>query len=303
MSILIQLLAAGVVDAEGQPLSGGHVYIYSSGTTEKADVYKDPDLEELEQNPLTLDDAGKAQIYVNEAVRVLIKDSEYETVSDIQEVGGILPGEEPEPSDIVATQLVPIGSIIPFYDFNGALSFDTDYWAYCDGSTATIADSARTLPDLSGRYLVGFGSDGGGDNDDATWATTAVGNAGHIIDLSHTHDVDVTSFTSGAGSSHTHSVANLFAKIGPETGGTTRITVGYSGDTFTGTDRWATGGIGMDTTNAASSDAIEIGGTLASESAHTHSINPPNTTSDSQLSATQSIQPRSVRVRFLMRIK
>jgi hypothetical protein len=44
-------------------------------------------------------------------------------------------------------------------------------------------------------------------------------------------------------------------------------------------------------------------GSTDSESSHTHSVNPPSTASGTALSTTQDIQPRSVRVRFAMRIK
>jgi len=58
-----------------------------------------------------------------------------------------------------ASSIPPIGSIIPFYDFNGLVSFDTGVWAYCDGSVLVDGASplnGQTLPDLSNRYLVGF---------------------------------------------------------------------------------------------------------------------------------------------------
>lgn len=57
--------------------------------------------------------------------------------------------------------LPPIGSIIPFYDFNGALTFDTDFYHYADGTKGvTVGGVSRDLPDLSGRFLVGFGTVG-----------------------------------------------------------------------------------------------------------------------------------------------
>jgi len=91
--------------------------------------------------------------------------------------------------------LVPIGSIIPFYDFNGALTFNSSYWCYVDGTTQTIGGVSRVLPDLSNRYLVGFGTEAGGDIGTAAWATAAVGNANHTNTISsadlptHTHDI------------------------------------------------------------------------------------------------------------------
>lgn len=157
--------------------------------------------------------------------------------------------------------LVPIGTIIWFYDFNAALSFDTDYWAYCDGSSKTVSGiGSQTLPDLSNRYLVGFGTEGGTDIDSASWATAAVGNASHQIDIAHTHSI---SFTSGAGSAHSHSI-------------------GISAYAPTGGGGPAIGSLGTN-----------------NESSHTHAV---SGTSASSGSATQSIQPRSIRARALMRI-
>lgn len=106
----------------------------------------------------------------------------------------------------------PVGTIIPFYDFGGALKYDSKYWALCNGSTgvkiAGIADP-QTLPDLSNRYLVGFGTEGGGDIGTAPFDTPAVGNASHQINLQHSHTVDPHSHStpdhSHSLSDHTHS--------------------------------------------------------------------------------------------------
>jgi hypothetical protein len=54
--------------------------------------------------------------------------------------------------------LVPTGTILPFYDYNGALTFNAALYKYCDGQTQTVGGSLRVLPDLSNRYLVGFGT-------------------------------------------------------------------------------------------------------------------------------------------------
>ena len=187
--------------------------------------------------------------------------------------------------------LAPIGSIIPFYDFDGDATFDTDYWVYCDGSAATLGGGigAKTLPDLSNRYLVGFGTEGGGDIDSAAWATAAVGNASHQVDVSHTH----------TGPSHTHGAGTLKFQIASSdatkvywynsAGDSDYIAVTQSVHgtgsaplakwTWTNGESWYTGG--------ASTGATGADGTGATSS---------------ELSATQSIQPRSVRVRYIMRI-
>lgn len=87
----------------------------------------------------------------------------------------------------------PVGSIIPFYDFNGVAQFDTNIWNYCDGSVINSPGSildGQTLPDLSGRYICGFGTDGGGNIDTAPWDVAPVGNAGSTVNLQHSHTVN-----------------------------------------------------------------------------------------------------------------
>lgn len=162
-----------------------------------------------------------------------------------------------EPS-IPTASSVPIGSIIPFYDFNGALTFDTDYWAYCNGQTKTIGGSSRTLPDLSNRYLVGFGTEGGADIGSASWSTTVVGNASHQTSIAHNH---IWLKANGFGIAQTY-----------KTNGTTEFDV----------QEQALGGGASKAVRSFSlteSQYTNLGG-----------------------SATQSVQPRSISVRFIMRI-
>lgn len=252
--------------------------------------------------------------------------------------------------------IVPLGSIIPFYDFNGALAFNTDKWAYCNGQSKTITGiGAQTLPDLSGRYLVGFGTDGGANIHSAAWDTAAVGNAGHTVNIahthgvgsfagpshthtgpshthtgpSHTHSVDIASFTSGSDGTHTHNAGSLAAKFGQTSAyGEPKYLALDTSQTFTATRYWGSPGTGTSTQSGVYPTALM--GATASGGAHTHAVNPPATTSAaggtgatgaggtgatgasgtgaitgssaSALSSAQSIQPRSIRVRYLMRI-
>lgn len=271
---------------------------------------------------------------------------------------------------------VPIGGIIPFYDFNGALTKPTNF-SFCDGSSVTVTGiGVQTLPDLSNRYLVGFGTEGGGDIDTAAWATSAVGNASHQVNLqhshtvnshthdlanhthtggAHTHSVDIASFTSGAGSAHSHTIGShthttpdhthdgtgLYAlctlndSSGSDSDGLFMQTMAVSSwNSNRGDDVGGSNAPGTSYENAvvvAGTTALDGAGTTGAgsgstgnESSHTHSIDPPSTSSssagavatggpstntsgatapgtDNQLSTTQSIQPRSIRVRFIMR--
>lgn len=119
--------------------------------------------------------------------------------------------------------IVPIGTILPFYDYNGTLTFNAAKYAYCDGSIVNFAGiGPQTTPDLSGRYLIGFGTVGGGNIDTDPWATAAVGNAGWTINIqhshtanAHTHGMQDHTHAAGtfAGPSHVHGVTELVAAI------------------------------------------------------------------------------------------
>lgn len=183
----------------------------------------------------------------------------------------------------VENSLVPIGSIIPFYDFNGDLTFNSTYWVYCDGSSATIGGSSRTTPDLSNRYLVGFGTEGGGDIDTASWATAVVGEADHEIDISHTH----------TGPAHQHESLD-----GYDVGGGVFALAGPGGQQSLGNTTRSNFLRGVATMTWYSSTSVGVTGlqTLLTSSSGTGATS-------SSLSATQSIQPRSIRVRYIMRAK
>lgn len=219
----------------------------------------------------------------------------------------------------VSLSVVPVGTILPFYDFNALVAFDGNLFKYCDGSGIVDADSplnGQTLPDLSRRYLVGFGTDGGGNIDTDGWDTAPVGNINHLINLQHSHTVD----------SHTHSLSN-HTHTGPLHNHTIQDDGAHSHGGFT--EPIGTGG-GRDYTTEGSG-ILEMLNTADQQGQHQHPITaasdhdhggatssngtgatgvPSTNTSgsaspgtDNQLSAAQSIQPRSIRVRFIMRYK
>ena len=141
---------------------------------------------------------------------------------------------------------VPIGTILPFYDYNNQLTFNVLQWHYCDGSIQNVGSiGPQTLPDLSGRYLVGFGTIGGGDIGTAPFNTAPVGVTTSTLDLQHNH----------TGPSHTHNIS-AHDHTGPSH--THTFTTDASG---TG----ATGGPSVDATDNSG------GSTTGSESSHTHS--------------------------------
>lgn len=301
---LIEILASGMIDASGDPLDSGVAYVYQVGTTTKLTVYSDKDMTQPVSNPITLDAAGRAEVYVGQACRLVVEDSSGNAIDDIASVGTATSSSTSSSATTATSdQIPPIGSIIPFYDFDGALTFDTDYWAYCDGSAATVNGVARNTPDLSNRYLVGFGTEGGNDIDSAAWATAVVGNSGHTTDSSHVHSGPSHTHT---GPSHTHNVAEYY-----ESGSTKHVKF-YKG-TYGGGTYYRHGytAINMDNTGSTygrlgntTVGSISNGDDFISSASGTGATGASGTgDTGSGGSATLDIQPRSIRVRFIMRLQ
>ena len=252
-------------------------------------------------------------------------------------IGSLSPVPPPE---------LPIGSIIPFYD------------------------GLQALPDLSNRYLVGFGSEGGNDLDSAVFSSAPVGIPFHEIDLSHAHTVNphvhnIADHSHSIGShvhtinahshtvnAHSHSITSQVVSVlsagshshgGRNSGMTTSPgsdeqswNYRVKDDNGGWVNRSSGNHIGVD---GGGNDEGQHGHTISADGVHNHSTQTHNhggatgntspgtntvglTTNgasgstdtvalatdaaspatDVQLSALQSIQPRSIRVRFLMRI-
>jgi len=259
--------------------------------------------------------------------------------------------------------LVPIGTIVPIYDFGGALTFDSDYYAYCNGQSKTIGGVSRTLPDLSNRYIVGFGTEGGADIGSAAWAIGAVGAASHKVDLRHVHantvgasdlslgttnktSTDPTPDDTGSASttytgneaSHTHSTPNhrhnieySTVRVAASSGGA--ATPIYSADSDGAMIGASVTGPSIDTVRRHTNRTVSSGASTSGAGsthkhtlAHTHNIDHTHSTNithshthgSAQHSITNvnptatgvvadwsavSIQPRSIRCRYIMRIK
>lgn len=211
--------------------------------------------------------------------------------------GPFVLGTAPVFSD--APQLVPIGAIIPFYDFDGAATFDPIYWSYCDGSAIASPTSplfGQLTPDLSGRHLVGFGTDGGGDIASDAWATAAVGNSGNTINIQHSH----------TGGAHTHGGGTLRFQ--------TMIMSGFGGAPATSGSGYDINGISKSLFSSAQI-SYQAGATIARSTTWANAPEQFYTGASSGVSAsggavstgaalsiTQSIQPISIRVRFIIRV-
>lgn len=62
-------------DSNGDPLSGGKVYSYEAGTSTPKDTYTDSSATTPNANPVILDSAGRAAIWLNGAYKITVTDS------------------------------------------------------------------------------------------------------------------------------------------------------------------------------------------------------------------------------------
>lgn len=211
--------------------------------------------------------------------------------------------------------VTPVGSILAFYDFNGVATFDLTIWNYCDGSVINSPGSpidGQTLPDLSGRYIVGFGTDGGGDIGTAPFATAPVGSANSVLDLTHTHTVNAHSHTVN---NHSHTIGNDGIHAHTGLTGVISDNTGFAGATQAIVDD--DGVVKTDHHFAIDANVNNFEGQhrhiISNDGTHDHSgatgLTNPGTSATALVTnnpapslAAIDIRPRSIRVRFIMKI-
>lgn len=194
---------------------------------------------------------------------------------------------------------IPIGAIIAWNDFNGLLALDANF-RYCDGSVINAPGSpidSQTTDDLSGAYIVGYGTLGAGDIGTAPYDATPTGNANHQINLTHTHTISgaaidgLLSTANGLTSSiNTGTMSNDDSSIAAD------VYYVRDNDGVTKNDHHFAIDPGI---NDREGQHIHDMPSLS----HNHTISGSGSTNTgSGLSSTQSIQPRSQRYRMIIRV-
>lgn len=74
-------------DNNGNPLSGGKLYSYVTGTTTPKSTYSDYDLQTANANPTILNSRGEATIYLEGATKLVLKDSNNVTIWTFDNIG------------------------------------------------------------------------------------------------------------------------------------------------------------------------------------------------------------------------
>jgi hypothetical protein len=80
-----------VVDANGDPVTGGKLYTYEKGTTTDKATYSDYDLQTAHANPIVLDSLGEKEIHGSGYYKLVLKDSDD---TEIWTIDNFLAGEE-----------------------------------------------------------------------------------------------------------------------------------------------------------------------------------------------------------------
>lgn len=83
----IPFVKARFFDRCGKPLAGGKVYTYEANTTTAKTTYKDPYGLTPNTNPIVLDAAGEADIYLDGTYRIRITDRNDVLVNDVAKIG------------------------------------------------------------------------------------------------------------------------------------------------------------------------------------------------------------------------
>lgn len=84
---LINILAVGVTDDDGEVLENGSVAFYDAGTTNPLTAYQDFELTEPHPNPATLDEAGRLIAYIDGKFKMIISDSSGNIIRTIDNLG------------------------------------------------------------------------------------------------------------------------------------------------------------------------------------------------------------------------
>ena len=133
------------IDANGNPISGGKLYAYAAGTTTPQDTYTSSALTSANPNPVVLDSAGRATIFLSsDSYKFILKTSADVLVWEVDNVQAI------------TLSATVIGENLPFFGDASQAVNDT---GYASGATADkLAPGTKILPldsaDVTGVWAI-----------------------------------------------------------------------------------------------------------------------------------------------------
>lgn len=227
MAKLAPFLFSQWFDDNGTPLNGGKMYFYEADTLTPQDTYSDADGTSPNTNPVTLDSAGRANIFLDDAkYDVVLKDSLLNTIGTLDGIdGGFSESSLVANTDTLATLRAMDYGVVEYVLVGGSAgSFDGNARFFYWDATSTAVDNGSTIitPDGSptqGRWLalVFSGDASGSFTVTATgMSTTVTGTAyykmsGGVVVLTYP-------FLTGTSNATTFTLTGLPAAIRPASG-------------------------------------------------------------------------------------
>lgn len=128
-------------DDNGNPLVGGKLYTYAAGTTTAQATYSDVSLTTPNANPVVLDSAGRATVYLlASSYKFVLKDSAGNTIRTQDNVSAVAPFAVNLDIDGTAGETITAGQVCYLSDGSGAKTAGRWYLADAD------FDYASSLP-------------------------------------------------------------------------------------------------------------------------------------------------------------
>lgn len=132
-------------DANGVPLAGGLIYTYAAGTTTPQNSYTDSTGGTPAANPVVLDSAGKATIWLSGSYKIVVKDSLGNAISTTDNITTA--------SSAITSAVDTAFTFVNGSDATKKLAFDLSGITTGTTRTVTIPDKSGTLAmtsDISG---------------------------------------------------------------------------------------------------------------------------------------------------------
>lgn len=124
MATMLAVVRTRFFDDQGRPLVGGKVYSYEVGTTTPKPTFSDPAATVPNTNPVILDDAGSADIYLSGVYSIRIEDADgvlIESADDVFDFSALdsarVTTQQPQTGSIARSQRDKNGDTISTADF------------------------------------------------------------------------------------------------------------------------------------------------------------------------------------------